>query len=493
MWMNRISVCVFAGLSVLCGGQALAGPPLVDKVEQAYSVFNNVFEPALANPALAVYRHDFTLNSVAAGFRSNVDGRRALMDADSYIRLDSTDVVSATGQYSVGFHYPRCTAESADMDIVWPYALADTVGGRQNIEVYGFSLGFSRGGKAVGWGAGGSYRALQSYRDRDPRPRNVSGLMRLEVGLEWKAWERYGISASAGMMLYKQTSSITFYSELGEDVVYHLTGPGTSYTRFNSLGKNTAYKGGGFCFSAGIFPRDAVGFYSVIRYGRMDINYILRDLNNLTMSALVHRRLRIDGGWRSGRRGACLGVGAYVSYDTRDGRENIFGDPSTGIYPRIGTLGMFRARVLSCGLSVAGEGMCTRRTTFNAEARCGYTGSYRQYAVPLRRLCAGSLHCEACPGLLWRCSCAMMVHFKVVCGGRISIHSCMTGFDVLEDFLSADCVRVFERDTRTAGQAGVRLGIDRTFGGGTVWGLLFSAVRDTADGMYIHAAAKVSF
>lgn len=157
-----------------------------------------------------------------------------------------------------------------------------------NIERYSFAGGYSNKGKRIDWGADIAYTAFLSYRCRDPRPRNVSGSLNIRAGIGWHVSEPYIIAVSAAVLKYKQSSSILFMNEMGQPVVYHLTGLGMSYNRFNSLGKNTYYNGTRYTLSVDLLPGRRSGLIASASVSRFGIDYTLKDLNNLPMSHIRH-------------------------------------------------------------------------------------------------------------------------------------------------------------------------------------------------------------
>ena len=489
----------FLGLSALAGRQSFAmtvpgdmASSIIDRLADSRSVYNEPYRGVLANPALAVYRQPFGLNGLTAGFGSEPGHRCAMLDAGSLVRLDDRDVFTGEAGYDVGFRFRDSAAESADLDMVHPYTLADTVSGRQNSEAYRFGLGFARRSSLVGWGVTGNYRAGLSYRNRDPRPRNVSGRLDLGAGMVWHCLPRYSVAVSGAVSMYKQSSSITFYSELGEDVVYHLTGLGTTYVRFNSLGKSTGYKATGGDVSLSLFPRSASGLTAMLSYGGMNLSYTLRDLNNLELSRLNRRRIGAEVAWRCGGYGRNAGVLLYYGRDSRRGTENIFGDPSTGIYPRIASLEMYRSDIDRAGVRLSGEITPAGSIRLSGVAEAAYTASRESYAQPWRCLSANMAVVTLRAAVTWVPGARWLLRAEPQWRLSTAASRSSEGFDGELDYMSADCLDVWRRATDTSNYVGIALGADRVVSGPVAAGLTFTAGYDRL-GTVLMAGVRVAF
>lgn len=121
--------------------------------------YNHTLGSMFANPVLKPYEHGEAFSSVEAGWDGSDDGCRGVFDASAYmplkgVRADAT--VWGDASYGNGWLRPDGTIESADYDIVRPYALADTVGGRMSAERYAFGGGYATRGR-LAWGVSGSY------------------------------------------------------------------------------------------------------------------------------------------------------------------------------------------------------------------------------------------------------------------------------------------------------------------------------------------------
>lgn len=279
--------------------------------------------------------------------------------------------------------------EAADIDIIYPYITADSVGGDINSEHYGFGGGCAIAGETWGWGASAHYSAAQHYRNVDPRPRNITGLLDLSLGGGHKLWSDYIGAVSANLRRYTQSSDIDFKSEMGVEKIYHLTGLGNHYARFAGLGLSSHYSGYGYGASANLFPSSRRGLALSVEVSRFTFSKQLTDLNNLPLADAWHRRLRAQASWLAPSDNLDWAVSGNLDISRRHGSENIFGDASSNIYPQIGSLEMYADNSRNASLSAlishhSGQSRLWLR------ASGGYLHRREVYAAPYStRLSAG--------------------------------------------------------------------------------------------------------
>ena len=95
------------------------------------------------------------------------------IDIGILVRLDSLSAVRGKVRYANGVKRGVLWNSSSDYSTLYPYVMADTVGGDLRKEEYVFSGGYTARRGRFHWGAEGAYRALHEYRQADPRPRNI--------------------------------------------------------------------------------------------------------------------------------------------------------------------------------------------------------------------------------------------------------------------------------------------------------------------------------
>jgi len=384
------------------------------------------------------------------------------------------DAVWGSVSYSGGNCQPAGMVESADYNIIYPYALADTVGGRLRTERYRFNCGFGHRGNFLDWGASLSYSASLSYRHRDPRPRNVSGTLTCNVAAALHIGHKYTFGTALGFNSYKQSSSITFYSVIGEPTVYHLTGLGMTYNRFNSLGKNTRYCGTGFNAAFTLMPGTEAGFFASVLATTFGFDYLLIDLNSLPLAHLRHRTLDFEAGWRTRRADTYFSGALTAELWQRRGTENIFGDPTTSIYPLIASLDMYSAGGSSFGAKTAGVKMFCNKfyTSFTASAlwcrRC------YSYLSPARNLSCDAINIHATPAayfILPQSLISVGASYKQTSPLK---HLC-NGFDDSSSPIVRDCLNQFSTYTARISTIGAYIRYDRRIGNNVAIGISVEA------------------
>lgn len=206
-----------------------------------------------------------------------------------------------------------------------------------NVERYSFAGGYASFNGKIGWGGEISYLAGLHYRGVDPRPRNITGDLSLSAGIGLAGPLGYFIALSGMFRKYKQTNEVTFFSELGNEKLYHLTGLGADYKRFAGTGYDTYYNGYAYGIVMSLFPSSAQGFSASVALSRFTFENIISDFNKLPMAEAGHNRLEAEIGYTQPR----WGLKGTLLLSRRVGKENIFGDPASQVYPLIGSLPLF--------------------------------------------------------------------------------------------------------------------------------------------------------
>lgn len=328
-------------LTVAAGASAQIDTTIIEHESQMPYLTNAAWN----NPAMSAMKFKTSLSKISARFYNSKTERFGEFSADTYIKKNKLTLI-ASALYNNGALHNMRFCENVDVQIVYPYMTYDAVGGNINLERYGFG-----GSVAINidnqWtiGARGSYTAGLYYRNVDPRPRDITGLLQLQAGASYAVFGNYKIGFEIGYRKYKQSCDISFVSELGESKIYHLTGLGTHYARFAGQGHASYYNGNAIGGSLTFIP-DYKGVYINISGNINKINYILSDLNKLPMAIIDSRSIDSQIGFKN----PFWGIVAFIGIERRHGYENIFGDAATGQYPMIGTLGMHLINKTNVGI-----------------------------------------------------------------------------------------------------------------------------------------------
>ncbi len=351
------------------------------------------------NPALRSFAHPYGLTILGIDYgtmrRDSIIapqlGRgfdRYGVGASTYTRVGTDMVLEGHASYHRGTARKVVWNETADLYMVYPYMAADSVGGDIQNEIYDFGGSYSdRRGRLL-WGVSLDYTAGLHWRSRDPRPRNVTANLRTRAGIAWALSPKAVAGFAARYTRYKQTSSIKFESEMGQDKIYHLTGLGTQYQRFAGIGLSTHYNADLWGVSFDLRP-DSIGGTgpsASFSYDGMDMKVLLIDLNKLPMAKITSYALdaRAGYGWRRGS--GTWSVMAFASTSLRKGTENIFGDPASGIYPQIGSLSMYRHRLCNIGAEMLWVMQLGSLSVFSARLTSQYQRSMQLYVSPRQKM-----------------------------------------------------------------------------------------------------------
>lgn len=366
-------------MMLVCAAGARAD--VLERMEERMWLTDSAAVMAYGNPALMTWRNDSSLSTLSALYRSQP--RVGAFDARSYMHVGSNTLWGGAS-YHNGKTADQRWCEASDYHLVYPYVTADSVGGRLNMERYAFDGGWA--GRYDRWalGASLSYVAGHYYRSVDPRPRNVTGTLDLGVGAAYRFATDYVAGLSANYQRYKQSNDIEFVSELGETKIYHLTGLGHRYVRFDGLGKDCNYTADRWGAQADLYGTGRSALYTTAAFQRLTMTYILTDLNKLPMATVAQNHVRAQAGWRLRTAGHRLTVAADWGYVRRLGTENIFGDPASNQYPQIGSATMYLHRLLEGGVRVAYDRTGTA-WQYGAAAGADYLNSRQEYADPWTR------------------------------------------------------------------------------------------------------------
>ena len=299
------------------------------------------------NPAVRPLQRGYSYSQARLGYSSQLQTRAATIEkgrgeqkgffaADAFIHSGSSTVWGSAA-YHNGRILGMNLCESPDYDKVYPYVIADTIGGNQSLERYMFSGGYARSGEAVSWGVSLGYVAGLYYRQVDPRPKTISGQLNIAAGVTFRIGG-YDLGPALLFERYRQSTGISFVSEMGDSKLYHLTGLGTDYARFAGSGANVFSDGYTYSLGADLYPRSGSGAFASARFSLMTMRHVVSDLNKLPLGNVNHRAADFQAGYvyASGSRWRWKAMAEGGIY-RRHGKENLFGDATSGSYPQIGS------------------------------------------------------------------------------------------------------------------------------------------------------------
>jgi len=323
---------------------------------------NRLLQVAWENPAVkqleCSYNHSSVGASIAINDQNNQANRPALdaqrgdyslvwsLGAQTYMKHKNS-TLWGHARYDNGSVHNIVWNETSDIDVVYPYFLADSVySTRLKLERYSFGGGYATVSNGFYWGTSISYMAGLYYRSTDPRPRNVTSDLSISVGVGHHIFAHYLLATSIYFKKYKQTNNIAFYSELGHDKIFHLVGLSNDYGRFAGTGESSYYNGYQWGGVINLHPINSHGISATVNASRLSFNNILTSLNKLPLAHVTHAAIKSEIAWLAN----CWGIRATLGASRRVGTENVFGDAASAVYPEIGSNAMYHENRFNVGI-----------------------------------------------------------------------------------------------------------------------------------------------
>ncbi len=359
------------------------------------SLRQNVF----FNPAMQRFHYATSLNVLSAAYQHDKASHPVRLEMgsghnhgvgniDAYLQKGKT-TLWGNATYKNGNTKGISYCETSDFATLYPYIMADTVGGNNRNERYHFMGGFAT---ALGrWtvGAEGEYTALMEYRVRDPRPKNLTGDLKVKFGLGYALTAQQRIGWKLSARKYKQTNELKLYNEVAVPLVYHFTGLGTDYYRFRGLNTSTYYKG--YAIGTGMDWANTThtGLFGGADYEYTSIEKVISSLNELPMAELHQHAQTAYIGYTTTGVGNGFGFLLHETYSCRNGIENIFGTAQDNIYPQIASAPQYRLTQLNTSLRGVYQ-HTAGLSGYALSAVAGYENYDERYKEPQRRMKAAA-------------------------------------------------------------------------------------------------------
>ena len=291
---------------------------------------------------------------VSAGWRLRAEDRPRLMQEgsglsegffDARVRrhLSSDEAVRGHASYRRGIKRAVRWNSASDFDLLYPYVLADSVGGDLQTETYSFGGAYAcRRGRLVS-GISGTYRALHEYRQVDPRPRNITSDFSVDASAGY-AFGTYVADLTLGYRRYFQTQTVSFMNQRGANTSeFHLTGLGSHFGRFEgtSAYTSTYYRGQGFQAGCSVYPQAGAGLRAGVLFSHISFVRHLSSQNEAPITQLGVDRVRGFAQWLSNGRGGRYAVTGQLLYERRAGQEHVIANMSTGSFETLMKLPMY--------------------------------------------------------------------------------------------------------------------------------------------------------
>lgn len=255
-----------------------------------------------ASPSMRVYQRENTYSALSAAFRKyNQDlylqqegsGRQTFtVHSETYLKPKEELTLWGKAYYNNERLYKVRFNETADYHLVYPYVMADSVGGDLKAETYAFSGGIAKAAGEYQLGLGAGFKGRQSYRDRDPRAQNVTSEIDLALSASRKLGSRYALALDLDGTKYGQRNSLSFVNEISTPLVYHAAGLG-AYNEFLAGTRTSAnFNGWGYGAHLQLSPVQYKGWFAHAGFRQWNVGKLLE---NITFDVGKVRELTLNG------------------------------------------------------------------------------------------------------------------------------------------------------------------------------------------------------
>lgn len=362
---------------------------------------------AYGNPALMDARYKTSFVDAAVTFAHDSGDKAvtaqtgrtfndASFTASSYQRMGKGSVVWGRAAY-----HRRQTKgvewnETSDFMEVYPYVIADTVGGKMRRESYLFNIGYAQSRKRWSYGMEAEYQSAVEYRDIDPRPKNNTIYAVFKAGVSVDISESYQAGAFMGWRHYSQQQNITFMNPYGKIMLYQMSGLAMQYHRFAGTLGDANYTGNTWFGGLTLHPSNGNGVEALLNIGHRSLQKQLSGLNNAPINDLAE--------WTYGGEAAMRRRKGYarlqVAYADRRGTERIY-DDGVHNYHQISSSQPFRATTL-CGTVEAARQWTCGKWTMEPMATVAVVSHRQTYASPERELTFTNLNPKISLLAMWQ-------------------------------------------------------------------------------------------
>lgn len=450
-------ICLFA-----ISGARADSLPVQARLIRSLTPAGKLSEFVLHNPAAKGFAQDFSLSELSLNYQFEDREESATLkqagqglraggfSARSFVRIGEQGRAFGNAGYTYGKKMNIQWTETSDFELLYPYLTADSVGGDLTSETYRFAGGYAHALGAWTLAAFLDYRAAVEYRKVDPRPHNlVSDLNASLAASRQLGNSDYQLSAGLYGRKYSQdANTITFKDEMRVVPIFHLTGLGMDYIRFQGSHSWSLYNGLGGGGSVELFPASRDGFSASVRYNYFGFDKKLRGLNDLPLNELKEHTVSAGVGYRTEK----YGISASGSYRKRTGTENIFGDPGGNMYPQISSNEQYHNKVTHLELSgFVGNGS-SARTLWWVEPGVEYLHFEETYPAVNRKMLFSRLQGGADAGVVWQSgswfwTARLGIHYSANLTGELNIQGMLPDRSrtwMMEDnyrYLTDDLVR----------------------------------------------------
>ncbi len=220
--------------------------------------------------------------------------------------------------------------ETNDYALIFPYVMADTIGGNLFSETYFFGGGFAKQLKTVEYGFYASFKGLQSYRDKDPRPKNISSDIDVKLSISSHLQQNYVASLDLNVRKYNQKNELAFASELGAPLIFHDAGLGAYNTLLAGNRMSASYIGNSIGGQFNLIPVTKNGFMAQLSYNQFNFDKLLSGIIYPISEAKDEKIKAVFGYSKTNHRRSFV-VKLQATHTQRDGTEAKFNNKGSDV------------------------------------------------------------------------------------------------------------------------------------------------------------------
>ena len=250
--------------------------------------------------------------------------------------IDSANYVWGNVHYKNGKRKNVKWNESSDYDKIYPYLMADSIGGNFSTEEYFVQGGYNRKLKQFNFGILAEYRALLEYRNRDPRPKNTISDLNVGLGISSAIAKNKRISLNVSLNKYTQSNVLKFFNQLGNPEVIHFSGMGIYNNLFKSNNKRAYYDGSGSEFQLAYLNTTKKGLMASAGFSSLSIDKIMLDLQGIIANNINEKRYKFNVSYSTPDLSFFKGIRISSEIRKRKGTEGIFYNETSSNYKKIG-------------------------------------------------------------------------------------------------------------------------------------------------------------
>ena len=347
------------------------------------------------NPALRQYQYITELSTISGYWNKELSsttriaqegkGQRNLnIQVTTYSHPKTNSAVWGSATYRKGLRYEVYLNETSDLNLIYPYYSADTIGGNMDCEKYIFNGGYAVNRGAWNFGSEMQYISGKEYRDKDPRPKNTTLNVQFKLGASYN-FHKYSIGAYLLGGKYSQDSDIAFFKPQGVSMIYLMTGLGCHYFRFKGNQTKTRYDGSFSGIGLTIAPTDREGFNLAMTIDRFHTDRQLGKSRDISINDLYNWKYKTEAAFTNRKNNYTWRILTGFDYNKRIGESHIFDNGET-YYHNIGTMQLFNMRIKKTSLKNFNEYNTSKRFTIEINPSVVLNKIDIRHTLPYRKL-----------------------------------------------------------------------------------------------------------